>query len=71
MLEKNGTLLIDSLMFPDRDYIISKIHEILKYSNQNPQMKIHDHLGQEISVEDLADRYYTNPEAYFIREEKK
>jgi hypothetical protein len=69
--EEGGTIVVDPTVFPDRDYIISKIHEILKYSNQNSQMKILDHLRQEISVEDLADKYYTSPEAYFIREEKK
>ena len=54
-------------MFPSRDYIISKIHGITKYYSENPdlQIKLKSHDEQEITVEELVERYYKDPEDYF------
>jgi hypothetical protein len=58
--------IIDSTIFPTKQYLISKIEEVLRYSYQtNVLTKIEDHEGKEISVEELVDRYYKNPEKYF------
>jgi hypothetical protein len=58
--------IIDSTIFPTKQYLISKIEEVLRYSYQtNILTRIEDDEGKEISVEELVDRYYKNPEKYF------
>ena len=58
--------VIDPTVFPHKQYLISKIEEVLRYSYQtNVLSKIEDHEGKEISVDELVDRYYKDPEDYF------
>jgi hypothetical protein len=71
LLEENSTILVDSTVFPDKTYLISKIQGVLKYSNQNHQVKIFDSLGTETTIEDLVERYYSSPDQYFVIKEKK
>jgi hypothetical protein len=70
LLEGNSTILVDSTLFPDKTYLISKIQGVLKYSNQN-QIKILDSAGPETTIEDLVERYYSNPEQHFTIEKDK
>jgi hypothetical protein len=56
----------DSTLYPDKQYIISKIQEVLSYSSDNDLLiEIQNHEGKNITIEELADQYYTNPEDYF------
>jgi hypothetical protein len=56
----------DSSLFPDKEYIISKIEDILKYSSDsNLFVEIQDHKGKTITIERLVTQYYTNSEDYF------
>jgi hypothetical protein len=56
----------DFAIFPSREYLISKIKEVLRYSYQsNDLTRIEDHEGKEVSVEELVDRYFSNPEDCF------
>jgi hypothetical protein len=56
----------DFTLYPNKDYIISKIEDILKYSSDSDLfVEIHDHKGKTITIEELANQYYTNPEDYF------
>lgn len=65
--QKTKLIVTDPTLYPDRQYIISKIHEIVGYSSGKglSQIKIESHEGKEITVEDLVERYYDNPENFF------
>jgi hypothetical protein len=53
-------------MFPDKQYVTSKIQAVLGYSaRQGYFTKILDHERNEITIEELIDKYYSNPEEYF------
>jgi hypothetical protein len=66
-LSQNKLVFIaDSILFPNRSYLISKIHEVLRYSSDRGiVIKLEDHEGNEITVQELVDRYYKDPEKYF------
>jgi hypothetical protein len=56
----------DSILYPDKEYIISKISDILNYSsNSDLIVEIQDHGGKTITVEELTSQYYPKPEDYF------
>jgi hypothetical protein len=58
--------IIDSTLYPDNEYIISKIHGVLEYSsNIHKITKLENHEGKEITVEELVDQYYKDPGKYF------
>ena len=59
-------LVEDSTLFPDKQHIISKIEEVLRYSIQKglrTVIKTHD--WKDITPEELVDSYYSNPADYF------
>jgi hypothetical protein len=61
----------DSTLYPDKEYIIFKIGGILKYSSDNDLfIEIQNHEGKSITIEELADQYYPNPEDYFEQTNK-
>jgi hypothetical protein len=66
-LSQNTLIAITySTLFPNRNYLISKIQEVLRYSSDTDIIiKLEDHEGNEISVQELVDRYYKDPEKYF------
>src|SRR5829696_8471163 len=66
-LSQNQQLFItDSTLFPNRKYLISKIEGVLRYSSDKGIIiKLEDNEGNEITVEELVDRYYKDPEKYF------
>jgi hypothetical protein len=71
LLEETGTILVDFTIFPDREYVVSKIWEVLKYTSKDLEITILDSLGHETSVEALVDTYYNNPEPHFTRNDDK
>ena len=63
---RTKVLVEDSTLFPDKQHIISKIEEVLRYSIQKglrTVIKTHD--WKDITPEELVDRYYSNPADYF------
>ena len=64
--QESKIVVIDSAMFPDRQYVTSKIQAVLGYSaKQGYFTKILDHEENEITIEELIDKYYNNPDEYF------
>jgi len=58
--------IINPTIFPDRNYLISKIQGVLKYSSEIHKItKLENHEGKEITVEELIDQYYKDPDKYF------
>lgn len=56
----------DYAVYPSREYLISKIDQVLNYSYQtNDLTRIEDHQGKEVTRDELVDRYYKNPQDYF------
>ena len=56
----------DPTLYPDKQYIISKIEGTLRYSSDNDLLiEIQNHEGKDITIKELANQYYTNPEDYF------
>jgi hypothetical protein len=68
----NVVYITDSTLFPNRNYLISKISEALRYSSEKGIItKLEDHEGNEITVEEVVDRYYKDPEKYFELDSKR
>ena len=64
--QKTKLIVEDTTIYPSKEYLISKIQEVLGYlENNNLIIKIKDHDGNEISVEELVERYYKDPQEYF------
>jgi hypothetical protein len=58
--------VVDSTIFPDRNYLISKLQKVLRYSSEIHKItKLENHEGKEITVEELVDQYYKDPDKYF------
>ena len=56
----------DPTLYPDKQYIISKIEGILRYSSDNDLLiEIQNYEGKGITIEELANQYYTNPDDHF------
>ena len=59
-------ILKDPTQYPDKQYLISKIQEVLRYSSDNRLLiEIRDHSKRPITIEELIERYYSNPGDYF------
>jgi hypothetical protein len=68
--QESKIVIKDSAMFPDKQYMVSKIQAVLGYSaRQGYFTKILDHGNKEIAIEELIDRYYHNPDDYFIMDD--
>ena len=53
-------------------YIISKIESIIKYYSEDEYyITIKNSNGEEISLDDLVDQYYGNPDKYFGMKQDK
>ena len=64
--QRKTVSIVDSTIFPDRNYLISKIQGVLKYSYDIHKItKLENHEGKEITIEDLVDQYYKDPGKYF------
>jgi hypothetical protein len=65
---QNSKIIVkNSALYPNKQYINSKIQQVLRYSSHNDFIiEIKNHEGKEIpSGEELVDQYYSNPEGYF------
>ena len=59
-------IVVNSTRFPSKAYILSKIEPILRYySTAEYITKIKNCKGEDISLEELVDQYFRNPEDYF------
>jgi hypothetical protein len=64
--------ITDPTLYPDKEYLISKIQHVLRYSaDKDLLITIQSHEGKEITVEELVDRYYKDPEKYFELDSKR
>jgi len=66
--QENRISIMNPSLYPNKEYLISKIRHVLKYSSEKQYYRVekivsHDNL--EISIEELVDTYYNNPENYF------
>jgi hypothetical protein len=60
--------VVNPSLYPSKEYLISKIRHVLKYSSEKEYYrvkKIVSHENKEISIEELVDAHYNNPENYF------
>ena len=65
-LQKRKLIVEDIIYFPTKERMIYEIQSILKYSESiDGFVKILDHEGKEITVEELVKIYYDNGEDYF------
>ena len=64
--QQKASCLVYSTIYPDRNYLISKIQGVLRYSSEIHKItKLQNHEGKEITVEELVDQYYKDPDKYF------
>jgi hypothetical protein len=64
--QQKAISVINSTIFPDRTYLISKIQVVLRYSSEIHKItKLENHEGKEITAEELVDQYYKDPDKYF------
>jgi hypothetical protein len=62
--DKQNTIM-NSTLFPDKKYLISKIQWVLRYSSERHVItKLENHQGQEITPDELVEQYY-NADRYF------
>ncbi|HET9806302.1 MAG TPA: hypothetical protein VFP49_05300, partial [Nitrososphaeraceae archaeon] len=72
LLQQTEKIVVNSTTFPSKVYILSRIEPILKYSSEIGYItKIKNHLGEDISLEELLDQYFDNSDDYFIIENLK
>jgi hypothetical protein len=60
-------IITNPIFYPSKQYIISKIEQVLGYSagKDFPVAKIKSHEGDEITVNELVERYYGDADKYF------
>jgi hypothetical protein len=64
--------ITDSTLYPDKQYLISKIQQILRYSaDKDLLITIQSHEGKEITIEELVEQYYKDPDMYFELDSKR
>jgi hypothetical protein len=66
-LDQNKIIITNSLFYPSKQYVISKIEQVLAYSSAKdlPVVKLKSHEGNEITVNELVERYYGGADKYF------
>ena len=58
--------IVNPTLFPDKRYLISEIQGVLRYSfDRHVITKLEDHGGKEMTVEELVEQYYKDPNRYF------
>ncbi len=60
--------VVNTSLYPNKEYLISKIRYVLKYSSEKEYYRVKKIVGREnmeISIEELVDAHYKNPENYF------
>ena len=65
-LSQNNKIAIkDFTIFPSKSYITSRIRDIMEYSSDYKLLILEDENGIQLSIEELVNRYYSNPDEYF------
>ena len=61
-------------MYPTKNFIIESFRTVIEYDADDPSIfekkseyEILDEYGERLTLEQLADRYFSNPELYFER----
>ena len=66
-LSQNNKIAIkDFTIFPSKSYITSRIRDIMEYSSDYRLLILENENGIQLSIEELVNRYYSNPEEYFM-----
>lgn len=65
----------DLTTYPDKTFLISNIDGILEYSSKDVLFSVKnfylkDHEGGTITVDELVDKYFNKPEAFFIKSQE-
>ena len=64
--QQKASCLVNPTIFPDKNYLISKIQGVLRYSSEIHKItKLENHEGKQITPEELVDQYYKDPDKYF------
>jgi hypothetical protein len=64
--------VVDSTIYPSKDYLKSWIQGIEKYTIDTPiKNKIISHENKELTIDELVEQYYPNPEDYFSDDKKE
>ncbi len=59
-------IVVNSAIFPNQVFIVNQFNRILnRYSEIGYFVKIKNHADEEITVDQLVNQYYSNPENYF------
>lgn len=70
--QERRKIIVNYSRFPSKIYIISKIESIIKYySDDEYYITIKNSNGEEISLEELVDQYFGNPNNYFEMKQDK
>jgi len=64
-LQEKTKIVVNISRFPSNAYIQQEIETVKKYSSPDNEIKIKNHLNQEITIQELTDQYFPNPEYYF------
>jgi hypothetical protein len=65
-LQESKIVITNPMLYPNKQYINSKIEEILSYSSDKDfSVEIVNHKEEVLTKEELVDQYYGNPEGYF------
>jgi hypothetical protein len=57
----------DSTKYPEKAYIKCQIEQVIGYYSMTGPLQVLDHSGKEITIDELVDRYYANPDSCFLR----
>ena len=65
----------DPTLYPTKNLIVESLRTVIRYDAEDPiknkknsPYEIVDENGQELTPEELADRYFVNPEEYFEKD---
>ena len=72
--DKDRILVNDPSMYPTKNFIIESFRTVIEYDADDPSIfekkseyEILDENGERLTLEQLADKYFSNPELYFER----
>ncbi len=68
--QQKEKIVVNSTVFPTKEFIISRIKSIIKYYSENEFIiTIKNHKNEEITIEKLVEQYYNNSSNYFTLKE--
>jgi hypothetical protein len=70
LLQDFRLTVADLTIYPSKEYIKSLIQPFLNYSSANSKkFSLKNHKDELITLDELVNEYYSNPDSYFIKEE--